>query len=459
MRRAKSMGLNARDGDHAIALLRDRGIDIFTAQDSLLDVAHSEAADQAEAAESSTPNAAFIATEAPAASKAPMTPAEREREIAEIQRGLVRRRRRRLQLLMLRLLLFVGLPTYVVGHYYYNVASDMYETESAFVIQTSDSGGGAGGGLGSLFSGTGFATSQDSIVVQDYLRSREAFLRLVDDLGYDQLFRDPGIDPLQRLDPNASLDEAYGLYKRYTTIGYDPSEGVIRMRVVATTPEASQAISEALVGYAEQRVDGLSSDARGDRLTDAEARYAAAQDEMLAAQQRVIDLQQQRGVLSADAEITSQMSIINAMELELERKRLSLGEILDNETPNEVRVSALQREIARTAERIDELRTAMTESTEGNVSLSRISGELRIAESDLATRQAILQQALQQLQGAQAEAGKQVRYLSLGVAPVAPATATYPKKFEDTALAFLIFASLYIVVSLTVAVLREQVSV
>jgi capsular polysaccharide transport system permease protein len=445
LRRVKRMGLEARDGDHALQLLADRGVDILNI-------------DGPPPAPEPAP-AASAAADAPAAPRA-LTPAEREREIEEIQRGLVRRRRRRLQLLALRLILFVILPTAFVGHYYYNVASRMFETESAFVIQTADQGGGGGGGgLGGLFSGTGLATAQDSIVVQDYLHSREAFLRLVEDHGYDDIFRAQGLDPIQQLAPDASLDDAYALYRRYTTIGYDPSEGVIRMTVVAPTAAQSQAISASLVAYAEDRVDGLSLDARGDRLTDAEARYAQAERDMLAAQQRVVDLQQQRGVLSAEAEISSQMSIINAMELELEKRRLSLGEILDNENPNEVRASALQREIQRMARRIAELRTGMTESTDTTVSLSRISAELRIAETELATRQVLLQQALEQLEGARQEAGKQVRYLSLGVAPVAPEKATWPKPFESTALAFLIFGAIYIVISLTVSVLREQVSV
>ena len=56
------------------------------------------------------------------------------------------------------------------------------------------------------------------------------------------------------------------------------------------------------------------------------------------------------------------------------------------------------------------------------------------------------------------EANKQVRYLSLGVRPVAPDEPTYPRAFEDTLLAFLIFSGIYLMLSLTASILREQVS-
>jgi capsular polysaccharide transport system permease protein len=83
---------------------------------------------------------------------------------------------------------------------------------------------------------------------------------------------------------------------------------------------------------------------------------------------------------------------------------------------------------------------------------------LRLAETDLATRQLFMQAALQSLETARIEAGKQVRYLALGVRPVAPDRPTYPRKFESTLLAFLVFAGIYLMISLTASILREQVS-
>jgi len=81
-----------------------------------------------------------------------------------------------------------------------------------------------------------------------------------------------------------------------------------------------------------------------------------------------------------------------------------------------------------------------------------------MAQVDLETRTMMMQEALQQLESARVEANRQVRYLSLGVTPVPPDEPTYPKPFENTLLAFLIFAGIYLMVSLTVSILREQVS-
>ena len=107
--------------------------------------------------------------------------------------------------------------------------------------------------------------------------------------------------------------------------------------------------------------------------------------------------------------------------------------------------------------RLDQVQNA-TLAIAGGASLARITGELVVAEAELETRQLMMSQALQQLETARIEANRQVRYLLLGVKPTAPDEAKYPRAFENTLLAFLIFSGVYLMLSLTASILREQVS-
>jgi len=56
------------------------------------------------------------------------------------------------------------------------------------------------------------------------------------------------------------------------------------------------------------------------------------------------------------------------------------------------------------------------------------------------------------------EANRQVRYLTTSVEPVASEKASYPRTFENTILALLIFGGIYLMISLTASILREQVT-
>ncbi|MEM9640684.1 MAG: capsule biosynthesis protein [Pseudomonadota bacterium] len=454
-----AMGLEAYNANHAMHMLSERGIDPLEARATMLEItreAGKPSGGQLAVMRSPDEENALVDPNMKSAEEKDL---EREQAIQEIQRGLIARRRKRLFGLFLRLVVFVALPTIAMGYYYIFIATNMYETESKFVIQTSENPSAASGGLGGLLAGTGFATSQDSVVVQEYLTSREAFARLNRDFGYMRHFQDPSIDVIQRLPQEATIDDAYSYFTKKVTIGYDPTEGIVRMAVVATTPEASQRFSEALVGYAEERVDGLTREARGDQLETALKTFREAEQATIENELRVQELQQQSGVLSAEVELSSQMSLINALELEREQKRLALSQILDNPRPNPSQVAIAEAEIERIVSRIAELRRELTQGSASSSSLSKIGSELRSAELRLATSQLILQESIAAVTNARTEATRQVRYLSMGVSPIAPLEPTYPRKVENTLLAFVVFMGIYIMASLTVSILREQVSV
>ena len=193
-------------------------------------------------------------------------------------------------------------------------------------------------------------------------------------------------------------------------------------------------------------------------MSGARASFREAETRVEEAQNRVLELQERLGVLDPVTETTALMSQISSFEVQLREKRLQLDQLMDNARPNQARVDGVRGDIRRLENLVAELRASMTESTTGTDSLARVSAELRIAEADLANRQLLLQQALQQLETARIEANRQVRYLSLGVSPVAPDEPTYPRAFENTILAFLIFGGIYLMISMTASILREQVS-
>lgn len=387
-----------------------------------------------------------------------LTEEKRAAEIFRIQQDIARRRRRRMVMLALRLLAFVILPTAVAGWYYFGVATPLYATNSQFRIQSAEGQAGTAGGLGGLLGGSQLATNTDSVAVQSYLTSRDAMLRLDGDKGFKQAFQDPAIDPIKRLAPDATNEATFDLYRKSVKIGYDPTEGMIDMEVIAPDPRQSQDFSLALIAYAEEQVDQMTSRLRDDQMEGAIAIYEDAEAKVLAAQRRVQELQQTLGVLDPVAEGTVVMNQVSALETQLATKRLELGQLLSNPQPLQSRVNAVRGDITRLEDMIAQTRQQLTQGGEDRNSLALISGELRIAESELLTRQELLATAAAQMEGARIEANKQVRYLSLSVAPVAPDEATYPKAFQNTLVAFLIFSGIYLMLSLTASILREQVS-
>ncbi len=465
------------DSDQAAVIaLRDRGIDPFH-RASVSQILSAEGARaQAQNMDAPQPVKANIPAKpprpapqrrgteivpvAPGSTKLPsretLTEDRRAAEIIRIQQDIARRRQRRLMMLAARLFAFVGIPTILAAFYYLFVATPLYATYSTFQIQQAEKA--SSSGAGGLFGGTQLATNTDSVSVQSYLTSRDAMLRLDQDLGFKEAFQDPTVDPILRLAPDATNEQTYKLYQDLVKIGYDPTEGVLNMEVIAPDPQLSEEFSHALIKYAEGQVDQMTARLRGDQMQGAIESYQDAEEKVLNAQRRVQTLQQQLGVLDPVAEGAVVMNQIAEFERQLAAKRLELGQLEANARPNQSRVSGVKGDISRLEAMIGETRSQLTQGNKTRGSLATISGEIRIAESDLQTRQELLATAAAQMETARIEANKQVRYLSLSVAPVAPDEATYPKAFQNTIVAFLIFSGIYLMLSLTASILREQVS-
>lgn len=454
-RMAQKHGLAVTSDFDAVRQLRQRGIDPFQRTNMLELVVPDQGREVADGPKVQLPQT-VPSKDKNLPSTEQVSPTERRiREIGEIQKDIAKRRRRKSFLLLTRLAFFVGLPTLLCGWYFYNVATPMYATKSEFLIIAND---GAGGGMRGLLSGTQFATNQDAIAVQSYLQSKDAMLRLDRDVGFRPHFTQDWIDPIQRLSDDPSNEEAYKLYKKNIEIGYDPTEGVIRMEIVAADPETSAKYSKALLQYAEERVDSLSHRKRDDQLEGAREALGEAEGARRDAQLRLVELQQASKVLDPEGRIASLRQQITNLEIQLQERELQLQALLDNARPNQAKVDGARGDIRRMQAALAGLQSDMTQAAEGEDSLAQLTAEIQMAQADLATRDMMLQEALTALSATRREANSQVRYLQTAVEPVPSQDPSYPRKFENTILAFLIFGGIYLLISLTASILREQVS-
>ncbi|KIC28807.1 capsule biosynthesis protein [Leisingera sp. ANG-M6] len=457
-RMAQKHNLPATSDFEAVRMLRERGIDPFKRANMLELVVPQNKAQPA--GTPPAPGSVQLPQTVPAGKtnlpSTELSPAERRaREIQDIQRDIARRRRRKLSLLAARLAFFVMLPTLAAGYYFYSVATPMFSSKSEFLVLKADS---AASGVGGLLSGTQFATSQDSIAVQSYLMSKEAMLRLDDEVGFKAHFTQEWLDPIQRLESNPTNEEAYATYNRNVKIGYDPTEGVVRMEVSAADPEVAAEFSRKLISYAQEKVNNLSQQKRADQMSEAEQALLDAEAQRRAAQERLVVLQQQGAVLDPEGVVASLRTQISTFEIQLEEKRLELAALQDNARPNRAKVSGAEADIRRLEAVISSLNNRMVDASAGENSLANLRIQIQMAQADLATRDLMLQSALQQVETTRLEANRQVRYLTTAVEPVASDEPSYPRKFENTVLAFLIFSGIYLMCSLTASILREQVS-
>lgn len=391
--------------------------------------------------------------------------AAREARMQDIRDELRRRRRFRALGMLLRFFLFVLLPTGIVAWYYWEKATDMYVSESAMIFKSAASQA-PGGVFGSFLGGAG--TIQDSVALQEYILSRDILERLDREHGWISHFQAEGIDPLRRLAADATLDEAHAYYAGgfilpgKVKVSYDTAEGLIRMEVVAATPEAAKRFSEAIISYGEALVNQLNERARSDGVELARRNVEAAREELRAAQRSVAESQERISVFSVEAEAGALQARVAAVEAEIDEV---LGQIAKLEgvttNRNDSRFAPLRAELEVKTRQLRELRNRLTGEGGGPdaPSMARLSAELELARVDQTTAQLMYASALSSLEAAIAKSAEQSLYLETVVRPAAPQDAALPDRLGTTALVFLLLFAGYIVGVLTVSLVREQAAI
>jgi capsular polysaccharide transport system permease protein len=364
--------------------------------------------------------------------------------------------------MMVRVFLLIFVPTILVGVYYFVYATPFYGATSSFVVRTAEGGGlpSADGGLSGLLPGGagGISNPQDSIAVQVFIESKEVMHRLDRDHDFRAHFSDESIDVIQRLPADATDEDMYDYYLRRVDVTFDPLEGIIHMALRAASPEASERFSDAIIGYSEVMVDGLSARVRESQIRDAERELEISNASLHEAQGRLTQLKASLNTIDKEITTSTEAQLLATLRNTLVERRTELS-VLRTQTrnANDPRIIKKQAEIASIQEQIDEQEERLT--GDGPGSLVEVTSALARAELDVETRMLVYTGALQQLQQAKADAARHHQFLATVVPPVAPDEATYPRKWENTALAFLIFLGAYIVISLTLGIIREQASV
>jgi len=161
--------------------------------------------------------------------------------------------------------LLVLLPTLLVGIYLFGIAADQYTTEARFLVRGRQQAS-SSSVLGDLFGSAGFGQAQqEANSVRDYLASNDAVRALNEKFDLVALYRRPEADPFYRL-WFTDQERLLRYYRSMVSGLYDPSTGVVTLRVTAFRAEDARAVAEELLRLSEDLVNRLSERAREDAL-------------------------------------------------------------------------------------------------------------------------------------------------------------------------------------------------
>ena len=348
----------------------------------------------------------------------------------------------------------VALPTLTAIIYFGLIASDVFISESRFVVRSPQRQSVAG--LGALLQGAGFSRAQDdTFTVHDYILSRDALGLLEKEIRVSALFKREEIDLLSRFAPlglDESFEEFFLYYSKRVSISANSQSAISTLKVRAYSAEDAQLINEKLLQISEQLINSLNERGRQDMVRFAAREVEQAENKAKAAALALSGYRNQKGVIDPERQSSLQLQQIAKMYDELLTAKAQLAQLrsLAKDNPQ---IPTLQK-------RVDMLQTAIDSENAriagGEKSLANKAAEFqRLAlEREFADRQ--LAVALASLEQARNEAVRKQLYLERVAQPGLPDKAMEPRRLHGVLATLAVGLLAWGVLTLLIAAVREH---
>ncbi len=353
--------------------------------------------------------------------------------------------------------LFLGtvvVPTVLATVYFGVIASDIYVSESRFVVrspqrqsQTST--------LGALLQGTGFARAQDDTYsVIDYIESRDALGELNRDSYILDAYGNHG-DFLSRF--LRKFDDSFeALWKYYikhvVTVEYDSTSSITTLQVRSFTSQDATKINESLLELSERLINRMNERAAKDMVQFARSEVDAAAAKAKDAATALAAYRKSNTVFDPDRQSALQLQQVTALQTQLFNAQTQLMQ-LQAIAPQNPQVSTLKTNIAALEGQIKEASGGVT-GGKGSLSEKAAAYTRLQLDSQFADRQ--LASTMTALENARAEAQRKQLYLERLVQPNAPDVAIEPRRLKRILEVFALGMIVWGVLSLLVAGVREH---
>jgi capsular polysaccharide transport system permease protein len=370
--------------------------------------------------------------------------------------ALPSRLRRVLRKLDLVFVLTVLLPSLLAIAYYGVVASDVYISESRFVVRSPQRP--AQTGLGALLQGTVFSRSQDDTYsVHDFIRSRDALHELDGKLSLRTAYANADIDVVNRFAGldwwDTSFEALYRHYLKHVALDYDTVSSITVLRVRAYKSEDAFRVNEMLLQMGERLVNNLNNRSRQDLIEVAGREVLQAEERLKQAATALSSFRSDRGVYDPDRQSALQLQGVAKLQEELMAAEAQLAQVRQ--------VSPSNPQLPGLVSRVEMLRAAMAAETAkvtgkgvGSMAGKSPAFDRLVLEKAFADRQ--LAASLSALEQARSEAQRKQLYLERLVQPNTPDYAMEPRRIRGVLTVWAVGMLAWGVVSLVLAAIREH---
>ncbi len=348
----------------------------------------------------------------------------------------------------------VAIPTMCSIIYFGLCASDVYVSESRFVVRSPDKP--ASSTFGILLKGAGFSNAGDEVfAAQDYMVSRDALNALNNDESFRRSYSSHDISLFNRFDTfltGTTFEDMFKYFKTKVKVEHDSTSSITTLTVRAYTSADALRYNRQLLEMAEGTVNRLNERGRQDLIRFGSAEVEAAKEKSRAAALALSDYRNKQGIVDPEKQATVQLQMISKLQDELISTKTALLQLRTFTPTNpqipvlETRMKGLSHEVELELGKVVGSQRSLAAAT---AQYQRLQLETQFADKQLATAMASLEEA-------QNEARRKQAYVERIVQPNMPDKAVEPRRLRGVIATLALGLVLWGIFSMLLAGAREH---
>jgi len=348
----------------------------------------------------------------------------------------------------------VVIPTFLATLYFGLFASDVYISESQFVVRSPDKP--AQTGLGLLLKSSGFANAGDEIYsAQNYVLSRDALQALNARNDFARAYGNSQVSIFDRYNAtgmSGTFEDLYKYYGKKVDVEHDASSSIVTLTVRAYSSRDAHRFNERLLEMAESTVNKLNTRGRQDLIRFAQTEVDEAKRNVQNAALALSAYRNKQGVVDPEKQATIQLQMISKLQDELISTRTQLRE-LRAFAPQNPQIEVLETRRQGITLEIDEA-TGLVAGVRGSLSSQAAQYQRLQIDNQFAERQ--LASAMTSLEEARNEARRKQAYVERIVEPNAPDAPLEPRRLRGIFSTFVLGLAAWGILSMLLAGMLEH---
>ncbi|QLC23672.1 hypothetical protein HFP57_00590 [Parasphingopyxis algicola] len=335
----------------------------------------------------------------------------------------------------------IVIPTVLVFVYYALLARPEYDTEMMFTIQ------GLEQQPPDLLGGIGLpaitTSTNDGLVVTEFVTSSALVRRLEESYGFDAAFSGWSFDPFASISSGAPIESKTEFWRGQVAAAYDSASKIITVNVRAYTSEDSLRLAEGVLTETENVVNALNGRVQDEAVRVAGEEVASRRDAYNEARQQVITSRANRAT-TLEGEAAQQVGLVGQIEGQLANARVERAAAIAQFRADSPQIRAMDERIsALERQRVQALRDAR-----GGFGVSEASRDVsaQTALLDYEFAQQAYYAAIQAERQAIAQRANERRYLVAIVPPRPAEISNYWARFANI-IAFALAAALLMAIA------------